>query len=127
MDTLSILIVEDDDAFSMSLRIYFKRLKYKCFFVRHDAQLFDVLESEEVSTVVLGSLKPISSIFDLIRKLKNDYSQLELIVMSEQNDLNYVIDLFRVGVSDYLIKPFAFPELKSSIERTEHFRSIQAS
>ncbi len=127
MDTLRILITEDDSAFSMSLRIYFKRLHYKIYFVSHDSQMHDVLQNEEINIVLLGDLKHVTNINDLIRKLKNNYPQLDVILMSEQDHVKNVVDVFRAGASDYLIKPFSFSDLKNSIERTGHFRNFEVA
>lgn len=127
MDNLNILIIEDDKVFSMTLRVFFKRYKHKCYFVTDENQAFEVLKNNSIDIVLLGFNHETDKSIALIKKIKENHSEVELIAMAMEGDLKTVVRVYRAGASDYLFKPFQLSDLAASLKRTARFASLQAS
>ncbi len=58
---------------------------------------------------------------EVLKKVKNIYPDMEVIMISGHGDMNTVIEAMRYGAFDYFQKPFRLPEINHAIERTKRF------
>ncbi len=77
----------------------------------------DILEHSEID-LLISDIK-ISNIGgeQLIRYVSEHYSDLPMLVMTGYPDVNSAVDLMKMGVSEYLIKPFPAEDLYDAIMR----------
>jgi DNA-binding NtrC family response regulator len=61
---------------------------------------------------------------DVLKKVKNDYPTIEVIVVSAHGDMDTVIAALRLGAIDYLRKPFRHIDIQIAIERTHKFLQL---
>ena len=106
LDTLNVLVVDDDKVDRMSLRRVLKQSGYK-------VALSEASDAEEALTLVDESSfdcifvdydLPGRNGLDLIRILRNQGTQLPVIALTGQGNEQTAVDLMKAGASDYLTK-----------------------
>jgi DNA-binding NtrC family response regulator len=62
-----------------------------------------------------------------LARIKTDYPQVEVIMISDSGDMNTVIEALRRGAVDYFKKPFTPADIWMSIEKTRKFSELKKS
>jgi CheY-like chemotaxis protein len=88
-------------------------------------QGLDLFRAEPVDVVLLDLVLPDISGNDLLPKLVNDPATCRVIVMTAFISLESVLQVLRLGASDYLPKPFSQETLVMSIERVMHTLTLE--
>ena len=101
-----VLVFEDK---SLTCHLNKDELALKGYILKYAATSEKVLELLEscVIDAVLLCLKPSSKKnFDLIKRIKNGYSSIPVIVLTASNDLNTAVKAMKAGAADYITEPF---------------------
>jgi DNA-binding NtrC family response regulator len=61
---------------------------------------------------------------DVLARLKKEYPDIEVIMISGHGDIDSVIKAMHLGASDYFSKPFKVSEILSAVERTKRFIAL---
>jgi two-component system, NtrC family, response regulator AtoC len=103
-DTVKIYVVEDNDWYNRLL-VHTLSLnpdyEVKAFFNGKD--FLDCLY-EIPDIVTLDYRLPDISGTDLLKQIKQDHPEIQVILISEQDDINTVVELLKLGAKDYIIK-----------------------
>ncbi len=62
---------------------------------------------------------------EIFQQLRNDFPQIEGIVITGQPDLENAITSLKIGASDYLQKPFRAHEINMAIDRRESYKQFR--
>ena len=112
-----IIIVDDLDIYLLSIQ---ERLKghYEIFPAKSADILFEVLENIAPDLILMDINMPGSDGFDTIKQLKADsrYEDIPVIFLTSQTDKSSIMKGMRLGVSDYITKPFQNAKLIECIE-----------
>jgi len=101
---LKIFVVEDDEWYNrllvhtLSLNVDYE---IKSF---HTAGEFLKALQESPDIVTLDYRLPDMNGLDLLKKIKEENSEVQVILISEQNDIETVVNLLKFGVYDYIVK-----------------------
>lgn len=116
----TILVVEDNDG----LRDYVNMIlstHYRVETARHGQAALDVLAARSPSSVQLiisDVMMPVMDGFQFVEKIKNDnrYRHIPVVMLTARADLRDKLKALRIGVDDYLLKPFEEEELLVRVE-----------
>jgi DNA-binding NtrC family response regulator len=103
-DSVKIYVVEDND--------WYNRLLVHTLSLNPDYEVKaffngkDFLDSLHVppDIVTLDYRLPDISGTDLLKQIKQDHPEIQVILISEQDDINTVVELLKLGAKDYIIK-----------------------
>ncbi|NNF21234.1 MAG: response regulator [Saprospiraceae bacterium] len=115
----TLLIVEDNPDLRSYLTIVF-RDRYKLVVTRNGQEALDHLsDSDNINMIVTDLMMPVMDGYELIDQLKsNDETRhIPLIVISAKADVKDRLKVLRVGVDDYLVKPFDEEELLIRVDK----------
>lgn len=110
----NVLVVEDNT----SLRQYIESIlsvKYNVFQARHGQEAMDLLTrhltsepSGSIHLIVSDIMMPVMDGYQLLVKLKEDqnFHTLPFIMLTARTDAQIKLHALRIGVDDYIIKPF---------------------
>ena len=116
-ENLNILILDDDPLFrSLSQSILKER--YNIMAVDRPSIAFKALKNENIDILICDFHLPEMNGLEVLKRVKKKYPHIEIIMISDSNDMNIVIEALRVGAADYFKKPFTAAEMWMSIERT---------
>ena len=87
--------------------------------VAHDGRkALDILKNETFQLVITDLMLPFINGTELIEHIKNNIPELPIIVLSTSNQEEIIMDAFKMGVNDFITKPFSPNELSLRVKRT---------
>lgn len=114
-----VLIVEDDPMVAMINEQYTKRNKnFEVVETLKDGEsalLF--LKKQEVDLLVLDISIPRMDGFTLLRNIRSQQINVDVIMVTAANDRDSLKEALRLGVVDYVIKPFTFERFQMALEK----------
>lgn len=130
----TVLVIDDEagprDALKVILRPFFN------IQAAESAQAaIDVLNSQHIDLITLDQKLPDRQGMDLLQEIKQQHSDIEVIIITGYGSLKSAMDGIRHGAAGYLLKPFNVTELVTLVNQTldkkhrlDYLRqSIQAS
>lgn len=121
MESLTILVVDDEQRVLDEINEFLLNRKYKVFTAGSADEAFKILEQESIDIVILDIKLPKVSGLDVLKNIKEEYPDIEVIMISGHGDMNTVIKAMREGAIDYFPKPFRLIDINNSIVRTRRF------
>jgi CheY-like chemotaxis protein len=113
---LSVLIVEDDPTLREVLYDLFSE-DFPCRAVKSVEEALERLENERYSLVLTDISMPGKSGLELLGCIKQKWPEIPVIMFSGIDDEEYAEGLFKIGVFDYLPKPFTIESIVQSVTR----------
>jgi two-component system copper resistance phosphate regulon response regulator CusR len=112
---MHLLIVEDDSRVASSLTQGLQESGYQTLW--HDTAEAAVrsIQGSPVDLVVLDLGLPGKDGFHVLEYLKTNNSQIPVIILTARDTIDDKVKGLDAGADDYLVKPFAFPELLARI------------
>jgi len=113
----SILIVDDEVGPRESLRMIFKPI-YEVYTAADGREALQSIQKDKIDLVALDLKMPSLSGMDVLKQIKKDDPDIEVIVISAHNTPQNVQDAGRYGAGDFVIKPFNIPDLIKSVNKS---------
>jgi len=120
---MQILLVEDHELTARSIRLSLGR--HQLTHALNCASARAALSRSSYDVMVLDLRLPDGSGMGLCAELDEQSPQLSVIVVSANNDLQTKLRAFESGADDYLVKPFATPELIARLHAVVRRRQPQ--
>lgn len=114
-----VLIVEDDPMVAMINEQYIcKNKNFRVVGVCKDGKYaLDFLENNEVDVLILDVYMPHTNGFELLRQIRKQKMMVDIIMVTAANDGESLEEALRLGVVDYLVKPFTFDRFQMALEK----------
>ncbi len=105
----NILLVEDN----AEMRAYLKSIlvDYHCFEAENGLEALDLLNKNAVDLILTDYMMPKMNGFDFIKALKESVIDLPILMLTAKADRESKLEILRLGIDDYLQKPFEKDEL----------------
>lgn len=113
-----IYIIDDDPINVKILHDMLTDAGYYVKFSHEDSELFSIIDrGKPPDIILLDTILPGISAFQVCEKLRNQYSLYELpvIIITSKHRTQEIVTAFRIGANDYLSKPFNKDELLARI------------
>jgi signal transduction histidine kinase/DNA-binding response OmpR family regulator/ligand-binding sensor domain-containing protein len=112
----TLLIVEDNASLQNYLKLILEE-EYQIVTANNGAEALEVLEKTSVNLIVSDIMMPIMDGYALLKELKenNQYRSIPVIMLTAKADKADKLNALRIGVDDYLLKPFDEDELLARI------------
>ncbi|MEP6261058.1 MAG: sigma-54 dependent transcriptional regulator [Gillisia sp.] len=103
---ISILIIEDDVAFSAMLKTFFEKRDYKVDTAFSAEEGFKKLGSAKFDILLTDVRLPDRDGLEILLEVKKNYPQIQVIVMTNYAEINMAVKAMKNGAFDYVSKPF---------------------
>src|SRR5437016_1450874 len=110
----TILIVVDDEGMRDTVTAILKR-EYRVLRVPSGEAALPVLNREDVDLVLLDVRLPGISGFEVLRIIKENYSLVEVIMISAINEIETAVQAMKHGAYHYVTKDFDYDQLRSLV------------
>src|SRR5437660_8390632 len=110
----SVLIVDDDEGMRDTLTAILKR-DYRVLRVPSGEAALPVLNKEDVDLVLLDVRLPGISGFEVLRIVKENYSLVEVIMISAINEIETAVQAMKHGAYHYVTKDFDYDQLRAIV------------
>ena len=110
-----ILVIEDDEAVQRALRRTFETAGFDVSVAPDGGSAMDVFRETMPRIVILDLRLPGKSGQDLCREIKQESSNVPILVLSAASDVLDKVLLLELGADDYVTKPFSPRELLARV------------
>ena len=112
----TVLIVDDERGPRESLRMILSPT-YEVILASGGAEALEVLHTRPVDVVTLDLAMPGLRGQELMRAIRVDFPDVEVIIVTGHGSLDSATDAIRLGISDYLQKPFDVVQVTAAVYR----------
>jgi DNA-binding NtrC family response regulator len=118
---ISILLVDDERdwlvSFRRTLLQYMVTSGENIFTAQNEELAFQLLKNNSIDIVFLDLILGNTSGKDVLQRIKNDYPETVVVIMTGVNDIRVALDCGKFGAADYIIKTALMEELIGNIRR----------
>ncbi|MFC1898634.1 sigma-54-dependent transcriptional regulator [Candidatus Cloacimonadota bacterium] len=126
MNSLKILILDDEKKITERLSNYLIQKAFNVFTANTPGRAFKILENEKIDILISDIMLPEMNGLEVLKNVKTEYPEIEVIMISGHGDMDTVIEATRNGAVDYIRKPFGPLDIQLAIERTSKYVKIQS-
>jgi two-component system copper resistance phosphate regulon response regulator CusR len=112
---LRLLIIEDEKKVALALEKGLESEHYQVQIALTGEEGFYLLSSQEFDLIVLDLMLPGRDGLEILRTLRKTDVRTPVLILTARDTLEDKILGLDLGADDYLVKPFAFPELTARI------------
>ena len=112
---MHILVVEDEPKLAQAIREGLEQEKYRVSVAHTGEEAFYLLYSERFDLVTLDVMLPGRSGLEILSQVRQNGIHLPVLMLTARDSLDDRVTGLDTGADDYLVKPFAFPELLARI------------
>ena len=113
---MHVLLVEDDPVLADGIARILRGHGMVVDVVHNGDDADRALQAREVSVAVLDIGLPGIDGFEVVRRLRSRGSQLPVLLLTARDDVQDRVRGLEMGADDYLVKPFAAPELVARLK-----------
>ena len=113
---MNLLVVEDDPVMGKSLSKGFAEAGHECVWVKDGRRGLEEALSQRFDAIVLDLLLPGVPGLTVLRQLRAEGVRTPVILLTALGAVEERVNGLNAGADDYLVKPFAFPELLARLE-----------
>ena len=113
-----VLLVEDDKELLSLTTMQLKLRGYDVVCAENAAMVYDILENNQVDVILLDVMLPDADGHEVCEKIRSDAYKYDgpIIFMSCLGDSSNIVEAFREGGDDYLVKPAKIDEVIERID-----------
>jgi two-component system copper resistance phosphate regulon response regulator CusR len=112
---LNILVIEDEKKVALALQEGLESEHYNAQIALTGEEGFFMLSSREFDLVILDLMLPGRDGIEILQALRRTHPQTLVLILTARDTLEDKILGLDLGADDYIVKPFAFPELTARI------------
>ncbi len=113
---MNLLIIEDEQGMVLSLSLGLGNLGFKIDTASDGREGYELARNNNYDLILLDCTLPGLSGFEIVKRLRAEKCFTPIIILTVLSELDDKLELFNLGVDDYLTKPFAFSELTARIK-----------
>ncbi len=112
---MRLLLVEDNEELAALIAQQFASTSFALDHAGTAAEALAVIETRDYALVILDLGLPDGCGLDILHRLRTGRRSLPVLVLTARSDVSDRVLGLDLGADDYMVKPFAFPELKARI------------
>ena len=110
-----LLVVEDDKQLGRAVETFLRDAGFSVVLTGSAQEAFDALAASLFDLIISDIMMPGMDGFALAEAIRNVDPQIPIIFMTARDDLGAKRRGFRLGIDDYLVKPFELDELEMRV------------
>jgi DNA-binding NtrC family response regulator len=119
----TVLIVDDDEGMRDTLTAILKR-DYRVLRVASGEAALPILNREDIDLILLDVRLPGISGFEVLRIVKENYSLVEIIMISAITDVETAVQAMKHGAYHYITKDFEYDQLRSLVRNASERQDL---
>lgn len=108
---LTILLVEDDKDLNMLTSAYLKQEGYNVLSAYNGEEALNIFNEQKVDLVLSDIMMPICDGYEVARQVRMKNELIPIIFMTARDDKPSKQLGYKIGIDDYITKPFDFEDL----------------
>jgi DNA-binding NtrC family response regulator len=125
MNDIKLCIVEDDISALESLSELLKLDNFEVFPFSDPVKALQFIFENSVDIVISDIKMPELDGLTLLKKIKENLSDIDVILMTAFGDINNAVEAVKHGATNYILKPINYEELKNHIVKISETRKLK--
>jgi signal transduction histidine kinase/CheY-like chemotaxis protein len=113
-----ILLVDDEEGIRKILGISLTDSGYQVFTAENGAEALKIINTENPSIVLSDIKMPVMDGLTLLRKIRSDHPETEVIMITAHGDMDSAIQSLKLNAADFITKPIDSEILEIALKRT---------
>lgn len=109
-NNINILVVDDEKTIVDVIEVYLKKEGYTVFTASNGTEALKIFNNKKINLIILDLMLPDISGEDICKKIKNQID-IPIIMLTAKVNEDDVLNGFKQGADDYVIKPFSVKQL----------------
>jgi len=116
---LKVLAVDDSKTIRMIVKKAFKTYDCEVFEAANGKEVLEMAASEKPGIIILDITMPVMTGVEMLEKLKLDpeLADTPVIMLTAESGKDNVMQILKMGVKDYMVKPFKGPDLIDRVKK----------
>jgi len=124
MEKVKILVVDDELRVRDEIAEFLIENKYQVFKAGLPSEAFNILKQNDIDIVILDIKLPEMDGLSALKIIKEEYPNIEVIMISGHGDMGSVIEAMRKDAADFFPKPFRLLDINLAIQRTTRYINL---
>lgn len=126
---IRVLIVEDDPMVADLAAVYLEGIEGFCLEGRASSgeAALELLRAGEIDLVLLDMFMPGMTGMELLRIIKTSFFNTDVIMITAAQNSDDILNALRMGVADYIVKPFTVERFRAALEQLREKRQLLTS
>lgn len=107
-----ILVVDDEKSILDLLSVVFTKEGYSVKTALSAVKAFELIEKEDFAIIITDIKLPEKSGMDILKFVKEKKPGIPVVMITAFGTIKQTVEAFKIGASDYVVKPFDVEELK---------------
>ena len=126
MQTLSILVIDDEESQIHSFRSFLERRGYMVFTAASGPAGYEIVKNNTIDLILSDFRMPEWTGFTVLKKIKELNPEIDVVIMTAYASIEDAVESMKAGAYDYLIKPVDLNELENLLKRIQEKRLLIA-
>lgn len=113
---MNLLLIEDDQAIGKALQRGLSEVGHECHWFRNGKKGLEEATSQQFDAVILDLMLPDLGGLEVMHHLRQAGIRTPVLMLTALGSVEDRVKGLNAGADDYLVKPFAFPELLARLE-----------
>jgi two-component system OmpR family response regulator len=113
---MNLLVVEDDPVLGKALQRGLNEAGHQCEWVRNGRKGLEEARTQRFDAIVLDLMLPDLPGIEIMTSLRGEGIRTPVLMLTAMGSVEDRVAGLKSGADDYLVKPFAFPELIARLE-----------
>ncbi|WP_195516479.1 response regulator transcription factor [Paraclostridium bifermentans] len=109
-NNINILVVDDEKTIVDVIEVYLKKEGYTVFTASNGTEALKIFNNKKINLIILDLMLPDISGEEICKKIKNQID-IPIIMLTAKVNEDDVLNEFKQGADDYVIKPFSVKQL----------------
>ncbi len=124
---MDILLIEDDPVIGKAVQQGLREAGHDCTWVKDSRHGFEHALAQKCDVIILDLLIPGEHGLVLLEKIRKEGIRTPVLVLTALGSVDDRVKGLTTGADDYLVKPFAMPELLARVEALERRATAKPS
>jgi two-component system OmpR family response regulator/two-component system copper resistance phosphate regulon response regulator CusR len=113
---MDILIIEDDTVIGKAVQKGLEEAGHQCQWLKDGTSGLEAARAQKHDVIILDLLIPGESGLTILEKIRKDGIKTPVLILTALGSIDDRVAGLKKGADDYLVKPFAMPELFARVE-----------
>jgi len=124
MKDIRILVLDDEKVFRKEIKEFLDGEGFTALTAERPSEAFEILKENQIDIMILDLRLPEMDGLQVLEKVKNEYPDIEVIMITGHGDMDAVINAMRLGAVEFFPKPFRLLDMRAAIQRTKRYISL---
>jgi DNA-binding response OmpR family regulator len=115
MESVRILVIDDEEAIGNVIKDYLEAQGYEVFWAEDGLSAIDMFQRINPDLIILDLMLPGKSGFDVCKEFRKDSNVPVIMLTAKSDEIDRVLGL-ELGADDYVTKPFSLRELAARVK-----------